>query len=41
MLTSYTVDAENLTKVDVDHNDIDNDVARELVQSSQMFNVVL
>lgn len=36
MLPWYTVDVKNLARVDADHNGIDNDVARELVQSSEV-----
>lgn len=35
------INAENLVRVNADHNDIDNDVACELMQSSQMLDVVL
>ncbi len=37
----YMIDAENLIRVNADHNDIDNDIACELVQSSQMLDVIL
>ena len=36
VLAWYTADAEDLTRVDADHNGTDNGVAREPVQPSQV-----